>query len=582
MTYGSGRPPLCALQPPQSRRLSEPARLPAVRAACAALPQPAAEAVPEREPPGARADASITMQAEQELPHDKPGLRPGIEPDAHMADAQQELHNDEPGLLSGTASDVVMVDAERELHTTEPGVQPVAGPEAVMTDGIRGDGASAAAEAAVAAEAGSKQVACNKEWPQASAGIGSGLPLAEAAALGESGSEPHVKGRAVATAATSAADHLVGPAAADVSGQEPSLQLAVGDLHLPVRGMQRRGEDEGAAARSSRPGRAAAAAAEAQLPRPKSELDHAQLPFLVPALAGPTAQPGQQAQAATPQPGSAEGPVQEQGAGCAQLTRSSNRMASCSEAVFEGAAQEQKVVHEQAAAQEQKTGCEQPAAAEQDAGRGQPAAPEQAAGCGHPAAQEQEARYAPAPQPAEQQPEGQSRPGRARRYTRRMTRAAGTAGAAANGVQALPRGAKQRTLLAAMETGGAPAAGGWQTLQPITEEPGKLQVAQQQQQAIEGIAAAAVVQHQVAPAAALRRRSRAAVAAGSTAARAAPASSRQLMPGIAEESKALEADAMLQRQHADQVCAKQTGTPPGLQAGVMQQQEPAECACMTR
>ncbi len=525
----------------------------------------------------------MTMQAEQELPHDKPGLRPGIEPDAHMADAQQELHNEEPGLLSGTAPDVVMVEAERELHTTEPGVQPVAGPEAVMTEGIRGDGASAAAEAAVAAEAGSKQVACNKEWPQASAGIGSGLPLAEAAALVESGSEPHVKGRAVATAATSAADHLVGPAAADVSGQEPSLQLAVGDLHLPVRGMQRRGEAEGAAARSSRPGRAAAAAAEAQLPRPQSELDHAQLPSLVPALAGPTAQPGQQAQAATPQPGSAEGPVQEQGAGCAQLTRSSNRMASCSEAVFEGAAQEQKVVHEQAAAQEQETGCEQPAAAEQDAGRGQPAAPEQAAGCGQPAAQEQEARYAPAPQPAEQQPEGQSLPGRARRCTRRMTRAAGTAGAAADGVQAVPRGAKQRTLLAAMETGGAAAAGGWQTLQQVTEEPGKLQVAQQQQQAIEGIAAAAaVVEHQVAHAAATRRRSRAAMAAGSTAAKAAPAGSRQLMPGIAEEPEVLETDAILQCQAADQVCAKQTGTLLRLQAGVMQQQEAAECAGMTR
>ena len=566
-TPSCGGPPLCALQPTQSRRLSEPARLPAAHAACAALPQPAAGtaggAVPEQELPGERADMSI--QAERNLPHHEPGPQPGTGPDAHMADAQQELYNKEPGLLSGTVPDVAMVEAERELHTKEPGVQSVAGPDAVMTEVDGEDSASAAAEAAVAAEISSMQVAYNEERPQAAAGVGSGLPPAEAAALAESGSELHVEGLAGATAAGIAAEHLVGPGPADRARQQ---------RHSAA------GEARGAAASSSRPGRAAGAAAEAQLPGPRPELKPAQLPPAVPAMAGPTStpEPGQQMQAAAPQPGSGDGPVQKQAAGCEQPVYSSDQMASCSEAGLEGAAreadagcgqaavQEQEVVQGQAPAQKQETGCGQAAAWDKECVSEQAAAQGPEAGCGQAAAREQEAHCAQAPQPADQQldcsqAEGQSLPGRARRCTRRMTRAAAAAGAAADCNQAIPPGAKQRTLLAAMEAGGTAAAGGWQPQQQTTDEPEGLQAQaaqqqQQQQQANEGTAAAAV-QDQVAPAAATRRRSRAA-AAGGTAARAAPAGSRQLMPGIAEEPEALEADTMLQCQPASQVCARQT------------------------
>ena len=122
-------PSLCALQPTQSRRLSEPAHLPAAHAACAALPHPAAGAaagaVPERQPPRATADAITIVQAERDLRHERPSL------------------------LSGTAPDAVMIKAEQEPHTMEPGVQPVAGPDAVILDIDRGDSASAAAQAAV-------------------------------------------------------------------------------------------------------------------------------------------------------------------------------------------------------------------------------------------------------------------------------------------------------------------------------------------------------------------------------------------------------------------------------------------------
>ena len=511
--FCSGRPPLCALQPTQSRRLSEPARLPPAHAACAALPQPvagtAAGAVPEQQSRRARVDASMMIQAERDLPLDKPGFRADTGTDAHMADTQQELHNEGLGLLSGTGTDVVMLEAKGQLHNNEPGMQSVAGPDAVMTKVYEGNDVSAAAEAAVAAGAGSKQLACEGEWSEAAAGTGSALPPTEAAALAESASEqmPREEGLAEDTAATFAAQPL----------------------------------------------------------------------------AGCTLAPRQLGQAAAIQPGS-EGPVQEQAAGCEQPICSSDQMASCSNPGLEGAAQEQEAgcgrpaaqeqeaVFEQSAAQQQEAGCGQAPAWEQEHLAEQAAAQEQEAGCGQPAAQEQEVPCAPAP-PPEQQPdcsqaEGQSLPGRARRYTRRMTRAAATAGSAADSVHAVPQGAKQQIRHAAMAAGGAAAAGGWHMLQGVMEEPKVLQpqAAQKQQQAIEGHAAAGAVQHQVAPAAARRRSSRAAVASGSTSARAAPASSRQLMLGIAEEPEAHEANAMLQRQPAHQVCARQILDATGAQS----------------
>ena len=449
----------------------------------------------------------MVVQAERDLPHDKPGLRADTGAGAHMADAQQELHNEELGLLSGTATDVAMVEAEGELHNNEPGVQSNTRPDAVMTKVNKGEDVSAAAGAA---GAGSKQVACEGEWSEAAAGTGSALRPTEAAALAESASE------------------------------------------------QMPGEEE--------PAEDTAAIVAAQ------------------PLAGCTLAPRQQGQADATQPGS-EGPVQEQAAGCEQPICSWDQMASCSNSGLEGAAQEQEAGCGQPAAQEQEAVFEQSAAQQQEAGCGQAsawerehlteqaAAQEQEAGCGQPAAQEQEALCAPAPQPTKQQPncsqaEGQSLQGRARRYTRRMTRAAATADSAADSVHAVPQGAEQQIGHAAMAAGGAAAAGGWHMLQGVTEQPKGLQpqAAQQQQQANEGHAAAGAEQHQVAPAAARRRRSRAAVAGGSTAASAAPASSRQLMPGIAEEPEAHEANAMLQRQPAHQVCARQVLNATGAQS----------------